>query len=193
MTEQAVATEEDVDPQRLLWKGLWILISGVTFLPLVIDVHVAPLLPYVPLLVVHELSGFVFFGHTMFSNVWSMRVRQTQARDAQLWAHQFIRKLAIGITFPTSILSPLTGLMLIGSWGGLRANPWAWEAYLCFWIMATMQLTPDIITVWRNRQRNQPTKGMRGGAIRGILSTVLTLYIIVCMASKQALIAPLVL
>lgn len=191
MTESAVATPEAIDPQRLYWKLVWIAISAVTFLPLVVDVRITPLLPYTPLLVLHEFSGFTFFGHTMFSNIWSMRVRQTQTREAQLWAHQFIRKLAIGITFPTSVLSPLTGLMLIDSWGGLRANPWAWDAYLCFWIMAAMQLTPDIITVWRNRQKGAPTRGMKGGAIRGILSAVPTLYIIYCMAAKTALIAPL--
>lgn len=193
MTDTALATEERADPQRLAWNGLWILVSIVTALPLVMDVRVHALLPYTPTLVIHELSGFTFFGHTFFSNLWSMRVRQTQNREAKLWAHQFIRKLALGITLPTSIITPLAGLMLIDSWGGLRANPWAWEAYFCFWVMAAMQLTPDLITVGRNRYADQPTRTMMGGAVRGIASTVLTVYIIICMASKSALLAPLIL
>ncbi len=193
MTDAVATTAECTDPQRLYWNGAWILISVVTALPLVMDVRVHALLPYTPTLVIHELSGFTFFGHTFFSNLWSMRVRQTQNREAKLWAHQFIRKLVLGIALPTSIITPLAGLMLIDSWGGLRANPWAWEAYFCFWVMAAMQLTPDLITVGRNRYPDQPTRTMLGGALRGIASTALTIYIIICMASKTALLAPLVL
>jgi hypothetical protein len=59
--------------------------------------------------------------------------------------------------------------------------------------MAAIQLTPDLITVGRNRYPEQPTRNMMGGAVRGIASTLLTIYIIICMASKHALIAPLVL
>jgi hypothetical protein len=189
----ATATQRD-DPLKLFWNGAWILISLVTALPLVVDVRIHPVLPYVPTLVIHELSGFTFFGHTLFSNIWSMRVRQTQNREAKVWAHEFIRKLALGITLPTSILTPLAGMMLIDSWGGLRANPWAWEAYFCFWVMAAMQLTPDLISIGRNiERRHDPNHKMMGGAVRGVLSTVLTIYIIVCMASKSALIAPLIL
>lgn len=193
MTQAAAAATENADPLKGLWNGVWILVTLVTALPLVMDVRIQPLLPYTPTLVIHELSGFTFFGHTFFSNIWSMRVRQTQERQAKLWAHQFIRKLALGITLPTSILTPLAGMMLIDSWGGLRANPWAWEAYFCFWLMAAIQLTPDLITVGRNRYPEQPTRNMMGGAVRGIASTALTIYIIVCMASKSALIAPLIL
>jgi hypothetical protein len=190
MNQATVAAGEHTDPQRILWNTVWLLISAATALPLVMDVRIHPLLPYTPMLVIHELSGFMFFGHTIFSNVWSMRVRQTQNLEAKRWAHRFIRKLALGITLPTSILTPLAGLMLIDSWGGLRSNPWAWDAYLAFWLMAAFQLTPDIITVWRNRYPEDPTRKMMGGAARGIASTVLTIYIIVCMASKSALIAP---
>lgn len=193
MNEAAVAAGERADPQRFLWNALWLAITAVTALPLVVDVRLQPLLSYTPLLVIHELSGFTFFGHTLFSNIWSMRVRQTQGMEAKRWAHQFIRKLALGITLPTSILTPLAGLMLIESWGGLRSNPWAWDAYFSFWLMAAFQLTPDIITVWRNRYPENPTRKMMAGAARGIASTVLTIYIVVCMASKSALIAPLVL
>ncbi len=191
MTNASVATQAQTDPLKSFWNGLWLLISLVSAVPLFVDVAVRPVMPYAALLAIHELSGFMFFGHTLFSNVWCMRVRQTQNQEAKLWAHHFIRKLALGITLPTSIITPLAGLMLIDAWGGLRMNPWAWEAYLCFWIMAAMQLTPDIITVWRNRERrHNPNHKMMGGAIRGVLSTVLTLYIIICMSTKSALIAP---
>lgn len=193
MNDVADAAEVRPDPLRLLWNGVWIVVSAVTVLPLVADVRIPSPLPYTFVLVIHELSGFAFFGHTFFSNIWSMRVRQTQAREAKLWAHRFIRKLALGVTLPTSVLTPLAGLMLVDSWGGLRATPWAWDAYLCFWIMAAMQLTPDLIRLGRNRHPEQPTRNIVGGAVRGVISTVLTLYIIVCMASKSALVAPLVL
>jgi hypothetical protein len=192
MTDAQVAALERSDPLRAFWNGVWLLITLVTALPLVLAVDIRPVLPYTPLLVIHELSGFAFFGHTLFSNLWCMRVRQTQNQEAKAWAHQFIRKLALGITLPTSIITPLAGLMLISSWGGLQNNAWAWDAYLCFWIMAAIQLTPDIITIWRNRERRiDPNHKMIGGALRGVASTVLTLYIIVCMSTKSALIAPL--
>lgn len=190
MSDAAAVIPERSDSLRWIWNSVWILISVVTAAPLVVDVQINPVISYTPLLAIHELSGFMFFGHTLFSNIWCMRVRQTQNEEAKFWAHNFIRKLALGITLPTSIITPLAGLMLVDSWGGLRNNPWAWDAYLSFWIMAAMQLTPDIITVWRNRERStDPNHKMMGGAVRGTLSTVLTLYIVVCMATKSALIA----
>ena len=90
-------------------------------------------------------------------------------------------------TLPTSILTPLAGMMLIGTWGGLQTNPWAYEAYLCFWFMALIQLIPDIIIVWRDKHRTKPKYGMMGGAARGLLSTALTLYIVIVMGAKTSL------
>ena len=181
---------EQSDPMLYFWRTVWILIAVLTAVPLFIDFHIPLVLSYTSTLVIHEMSGFVFFGHTIFSNIWCMRVRQTQNYEAGYWANQMIRKMAIGITLPTSILTPLAGMMLISSLGGLRANPWAYEAYLCFWVMAVMQLIPDIIIVWRDKHRTKPTHKMMNGAIRGTVSSVLTIYIIFCMASKKALFVP---
>jgi hypothetical protein len=188
MTETGTLTAaKDTDRMLIFWRSVWLLVAIVTALPLFYDIHIPLLLPYIPTLVIHEMSGFAFFGHTLFSNIWCMRVRQTQNYEAGYWANQMIRKMAIGITLPTSILTPLAGLMLIGHLGGLHNNPWAYEAYLCFWIMAVIQLIPDIIIVWRDKQREKPKHGMMGGALRGMASTFLTIYIIFCMASKQSL------
>jgi hypothetical protein len=44
--------------------------------------------------------------------------------------------------------------------------------------------------VWRDRFKEEPSRGLMGGAVRGTLSTVLTIYIIFCMAAKKALFVP---
>jgi hypothetical protein len=44
--------------------------------------------------------------------------------------------------------------------------------------------------VWRDRFKEEPDRGLMGGAVRGTLSTVLTIYIIFCMAAKEALFVP---
>lgn len=188
-----VHSGEQSDPALLFWRFVWIFISAITAIPLFIRLNIPLVLPYKITLAIHELSGFIFFGHTLFSNIWCMRVRQTQNYEAGYWANQFIRRLAIGITLPTSILTPLMGMMLISTWGGLQNNPWAYEAYLCFWIMAFIQLIPDIIVVWRDKHRTKPKHGMMGGAVRGLASTVLTIYIIILMSVKTSLFAHLLL
>ena len=182
---------EQPDPMLLFWRFVWILISAATALPLFFVINIPLVLPYTATLAIHEMSGFIFFGHTIFSNIWCMRVRQTQNYEAGYWANQFIRKLALGITLPTSILTPLAGMMLIGTLGGLQNNPWAYEAYFCFWIMALIQLIPDIIIVWRDKHRTKPKHGMMGGAVRGLTSTALTIYIVITMSTKISLFAHL--
>jgi hypothetical protein len=180
---------ERSDPALPFWRFAWIAISAITAVPLFIRLNIPLVLPYKVTLVIHELSGFIFFGHTLFSNIWCMRVRQTQSYEAGFWANQFIRRLAIGITLPTSVLTPLAGMMLIGTWGGLQNNAWAYEAYLCFWVMAFIQLIPDIIVVWRDKHKTKPKHGMMGGALRGSASTILTIYIIILMGAKTSLLA----
>ena len=182
---------EQSDPMLFFWRTVWILIAILTAVPLFIEISIPLVLSYTSTLVIHEMSGFAFFGHTIFSNIWCMRVRQTQNYEAGYWANQFIRKLALGITLPTSILTPLAGMMLISALGGLQNNPWAYEAYFCFWVMALIQLIPDIIIVWRDKHRTKPKHGMMGGAVRGIASTALTTYIVITMSTKTSLIAHL--
>jgi hypothetical protein len=190
--ETTLTAESLEDPARFFWYGVYLLIMGVTALPL-FGLRVPQMLSsYMTLLVIHEASGFFFFGHTFFSNIWAMRLRMTQGPEVGVWARAFLRKLALGVTLPTSIISPLAGLMLIESWGGLQAAPWAWDAYLAFWIMAGVSIVPDVIRYGRNRNSGNPRHGIVSGAIRGNIGTVLTFYIIWCMITKQALIAPMI-
>ncbi|MGI9343895.1 MAG: hypothetical protein ACR2QV_13735 [Gammaproteobacteria bacterium] len=161
------------------------MLMSIMALPL-FGFRVPKLLPSLWLLVIHEFSGFLFVGHTIFSNTWSMRVRQSMGLDAGIWARGFTRKLAFAITLPTTIITPLAGLMLIEDWGGLGAAPWAFDAYLCFWLMAGISLWPDLLRLAGDQHKSEPTHGMLGGGLRGMGGLVLTIYIIVCMVTKQA-------
>ncbi|MBT8421827.1 MAG: hypothetical protein KJP03_01800 [Gammaproteobacteria bacterium] len=173
--------------------AIYLFLMSVMALPLLSpDYRVPKLLPSIWLLLIHEFSGFAFVGHTIFSNIWSMRVRQTQSRETGIWARAMIRKMALSITLPTTIITPLAGLMLIEDWGGLHNAWWAWDAYLCFWIMAGLSLWPDLIRLFIDEHAAEPTHGMRGGGIRGVAVLPLVIYIIVCMVTKQAWIAPFV-
>ena len=171
---------------------LYLLLMTVMALPL-FGIRVPKLLPSIWLLLIHEFSGFAFVGHTIFSNIWQMRVRQTQSEQAGIWARGFIRKMALSITLPTTIITPLAGVMLIEDWGGLLNAYWAFDAYLMFWLMAGISLWPDLIRLVIDEHANDATHGMRGGGIRGVLVLPLVFYIIVCMVTKQAWIAPLLL
>ena len=117
-----------------------------------------------------------------------MRIRQTQGIETGIWARAFIRRLALSITLPTTIITPLAGLMLIEDWGGLENAPWAYDAYLSFWLMAGISLWPDLIRLAVDEHAEEPTHGMFSGAFRGLVALVLTIYIIFCMITKQALI-----
>ena len=167
--------------------GIYLLLMGTMALPL-FGLRLPKMLPSIWLLLIHEFSGFIFVGHTVFSNIWSMRVRQTQSPEVGIWARAFIRKMALSITLPTTIITPLAGLMLIEDWGGLQAAPWAYDAYLCFWLMAGISLWPDLIRLAIDAHAQDATHGMRGGLIRSMVALVLTIYIIVCMITKQAFI-----
>lgn len=174
--------------ESIIKATIYLSLMGVMALPL-LGFRVPKLLPSVWLLLIHEFSGFAFVGHTIFSNIWSMRIRQTQPVEVGIWARAFIRKMALGITLPTTIITPLAGLMLIEDWGGLYAAPWAFDAYLSFWLMAGISLWPDLIRLAIDDHADKPTHGMRGGLVRSMIALALTIYILVCMITKQALIA----
>jgi hypothetical protein len=174
-------------PAQFIKVTIYLLLMGGMALPL-FGFRVPKLLPSVWLLLIHEFSGFAFVGHTIFSNIWSMRVRQTQSAEVGIWARGFIRKMAFSITLPTTIITPLAGLMLIEDWGGLKAAPWAYDAYLSFWLMAGISLWPDLIRLAIDEHAGNATHGMRGGLIRSMVALVLTIYIIICMVTKQGFI-----
>jgi hypothetical protein len=54
--------------------------------------------------------------------------------------------------------------------------------------MAGISLWPDLIRLAVDEHAKEPTHGMLGGATRGTIALVLTIYIIFCMITKQALI-----
>jgi hypothetical protein len=176
------------DPNRFFWYGVWCVVMTVGALPLA-GFHVKPVLPFLPLLVIHEFAAFFFFGHTFFSNVWSMFIRTTQPIAFGIWARQFLRKLALIVTGPMAVVVPLAGAMLTEQLGGFRNNPWAWDAYFAFWVMSGISIVPDVIRYGRNRHADSPTHGLLNGGIRAMIATVLVFFIMWTMATKQSLIA----
>ena len=88
-----------------------------------------------------------------------------------------------------AFIIPVTGLMVVESFGGLENTPWAWDAYFAFWIMLGISVIPDVIRYARGRNAAQVKHGMKSGGIRGMLALVLTLYIMVCMIAKVSLFA----
>lgn len=186
----AAPATTDEDPARFFWYGVWVLIMVATALPLLGSVRVPRLLPYTVTLVIHELAAFLYFGHTFFSNIWSLVIRRTQPQAVGVWARGFLRKLCLGVTAPTAVIVPLMGLMLMEDWGGLVNTPWAWDAYFAFWLMAGFSVVPDVIRYARNRNAGNPMHGMVSGGIRGMLALVATLYILIwCMVLKGSLFA----
>jgi hypothetical protein len=164
----AAPAPAEVDPARFFWYGVWVAIMVATFLPLLGVVRVPRVLPYTATLVLHELCAFLYFGHTFFSNIWSLVIRKTQPAAVGVWARGFLRKLCLGVT----------------------ANAWAWDAYFAFWLMAGFSIVPDVIRYARNRNAGNPMHGMMSGGIRGMLALVATLYIMIyCMVMKSSLFA----
>ncbi|MEZ5565167.1 MAG: hypothetical protein R3F24_06445 [Gammaproteobacteria bacterium] len=190
MNNVAAVSIRETDPQRFFWYGVWVLVMAVTALPMIGVVRVPLVFAYTPTLVLHELSAFLYFGHTFFSNIWSLQIRRTQPREFGMWARGFLRKLCLGVTAPTAVATPLFGLMLMENWGGLVNTPWAWDAYFVFWLMAGFSVVPDVIRYGRNRNAGDPMHGMKSGSIRGILALVAVLYILIyCMVARQSLFA----
>lgn len=190
MERAATLPSADDDPQRYFWYGIWVLVMVVSGLPLLGSVRVPQVFDYLWTLVIHEMAAFLYFGHTFFSNIWSLQIRRTQPREFGVWARGFLRILCLGVTAPTAVIVPLFGLMLIESWGGLTNAPWAWDAYFVFWLMAGFSVVPDVIRYGRNRNAADPAHGMKSGSIRGMLALVATLYILLyCMVGKRSLFA----
>ena len=187
-TTEAVA-ETEVDPQKYFWYFIYVVVIAVSAIPLFYDFILPQVWTQTSLLVVHEFAGFMFVGHTLFSNIWAMRIRMTQPEEAGIWARGFLRKLALSITFPMSIISPGAGLLLMEYYGGLSNNPWAWDSYLAFWLMAGVSIVPDVIRYGRNRNAGDPRHGIWSGAIRGNFGTLMVVYILWCMITKGSLIA----
>ena len=101
------------DPNRFFWYGIFIAITIVSALPL-FGARLSNLgINYLLLLFIHEFAAFLFFGHTFFSNIWAMQIRFNQSKEAGIWARGFLRKLAMSVTLTTSIIIPISGLMLI--------------------------------------------------------------------------------
>jgi hypothetical protein len=189
MTDAAVLSRTDTDPQRFFWYGVWVVIMVVSALPMLDIVRVPRVMGYTTTLVLHELSAFLYFGHTFFSNIWSLVIRRTQPREFGVWARGFLRILCLSVTGPTAVTTPLFGLMLIEEWGGLVNAPWAWDAYFVFWLMAGFSVIPDVIRYGRNRNSADPMHGMKSGGARGMLALVAVLYILYCMIAKDSLFA----
>lgn len=190
MEQAAALPRVEADPQRFFWYGVWALVMVVSGLPLLGILRVPQVFDYLWTLVIHEMAAFLYFGHTFFSNIWSLQIRRTQPREFGVWARSFLRILCLGVTAPTAVIVPLFGLMLIESWGGLTSAPWAWDAYFVFWLMAGFSIVPDVIRYGRNRNAADPMHGMKSGGIRGMLALVATLYILLyCMVAKGSLFA----
>ena len=191
MNEAAIANPGiERDPRRVFWYGVWTLIMVVSALPLVGVLQLPRVFAYTTTLVIHELSAFLYFGHTFFSNIWALLIRKTQPTEVGVWARALLRKLCLGVTAPTAVITPLFGVMLIDDWGGLTNVPWAWDAYFAFWVMAGISIVPDVIRYARNRNAGDPRHGLMSGGIRGMLALVLTLYILIyCMILRDSLFA----
>lgn len=188
MENAAVLTQPETDPRRFFWYGVWVAIMAVSALPL-LGLRVPAMLPYLPLLIIHEFAAFAYVGHTLFSNIWAMRIRMTQPRATGVWARGMLRLMALSITGPTAVIVPLAGLQLADHLGGLMLNHWAWDAYFAFWLMAGFSIVPDVIRYGRNRHSDDPAHGVASGAIRGMLALVAVIYIMVCMVAKVSLFA----
>ena len=194
MNEAVAANNSGINKDKAIRYSLFVIVMVLYTLPLPIPflgwegVKVIPipgLDSYLFLLVVHEFSGFLFFGHTLFSNIWAMRVRSVGDEQTGIMARGMLRIMAMSITAPTSIISPLFGLMLTNKYfGGFENAPWALHAYVAFWIMARLQLVPDIIRYAVDTHKADPKRDVKQAAIRGIISTFLTFYIIWCMITK---------
>lgn len=188
ISDAATLPQVEEDPQKYLWFAVYLLIMGIGALPL-FGFRIPRLFPYVPLLVTHEFAAFAFVGHTFFSNIWSLRIRSTMPLETGIWARALMRVLCLSVTGPMAVIIPLTGLMVVEEWGGLAGAPWAWDAYLSFWVMCGISVVPDVIRYARNRNADQPMHGMINGGIRAMGALVLTIYIMIAMMAKVSLIA----
>lgn len=191
MNETAITPARvDADPRRFFWYGVWVLIMVASALPLLGIVRIPRLCGYTTTLIIHELAAFLYFGHTFFSNIWALLIRRTQPKEMGIWARALLRRLCLGVTAPTAVITPLFGVMLLEDWGGLTNVAWAWDAYFAFWLMAGFSVVPDVIRYGRNRNAGDPSHGLMSGGVRGMLALVAVLYILLyCMIAKGSLFA----
>ena len=185
MSIQSVNIQIGTMEVNLVQSVLFIIVMGIVSTPF-FGLRIPPIMPYTWLLVFHELLGFMFVGHTIFSNIWAMRIRMSPHHEAGVMARAFLRKMAFCITMPTSILVPVFGLMMIeDSWGGIYEAPWARDALIGFWLIWLLNIAPDLIRYARDEQAANPRAGVIWAASRGIVSTVITIVIIILMATKS--------
>ena len=69
-------------------------------------------------------------------------------------------------------------------WGGLDEALWARDALVGFWLIWLLNIAPDLIRYARDEQAAKPRAGVLWAAARGIVSTVITIVIIILMATK---------
>ena len=188
MNSTTATAQVDDDPRKYFWFAVYLLIMAVGALPL-FGLRIPSILPYTPMLVIHEFAAFAFVGHTFFSNIWSLRIRSTQPHEFGIWARRHMRVLCLSVTGPMAVITPLSGLMVVEQWGGLAGAPWAWDSYLSFWIICAISVVPDVIRYARNRHADDPMHGMVNGGVRAMVATVLTFYIMIAMIAKVSLIA----
>ena len=68
------------DPNRFFWYFIYASITIVTALPL-LGLRISDFgINYLFLLVVHEMAAFLFFGHTLFSNIWVTYILEKEQR-----------------------------------------------------------------------------------------------------------------
>ena len=106
----AAAGGSGINRDKLIRYSLFFIVMGLYTLPL-LGVVVNPpsflansATGQLTLLVIHEFSGFIFVGHTFFSNIWAMRIRMNADHKTGVMARAMLRKMALGITMPTSII-----------------------------------------------------------------------------------------
>ena len=95
-TAAATAEPTDADPWKYFWYGVFVLVMAITGLPLFVELPIPEVWNYTGWLVIHEFSGFLYVGHTFFSNIWAMLIRLKLNHESGLWARGFLRKLALG-------------------------------------------------------------------------------------------------
>ncbi|MDJ0928487.1 MAG: hypothetical protein QNJ73_12690 [Gammaproteobacteria bacterium] len=186
MNSTATTAQIEEDPRKYFWFTVYLLIMAVSALPL-FGLRIPLVTPYIPTLIVHEFAAFGFVGHTFFSNIWSLRIRKNMPLEFGVWARSHMRILCLSITGPMAFITPFTGLMVVERWGGLAGAPWAWDAYLAFWLMCAISVVPDVIRYARNRHADEPMHGMLSGGLRAMIALVLTIYILITMIAKVSL------
>ena len=85
-------TMQHDDPNRFFWYFIYLSITFVSALPL-FGLRLSDLgINYLLLLFIHEFSGFLFFGHTFFSNIWAMQIRFHQPKEVGILGQVFFKK-----------------------------------------------------------------------------------------------------